>query len=252
MTSRRLHLPRRRHRLPRPGPNLCLLRRGQQGREAPKKLGAFFIDAIFLFENHALGHDMPQTMGTPENSWRQRPISCCTVNSTGFPPIATADAKVLILGSLPGRVSLLQGKYYAQPRNAFWRIIGKVFDIAPDLLYVERTRRLAEERVALWDVCAAAQRPGSLDSAISYSSVIANDFAAFLAAHPKIEHICFNGGKAAELYRRIVLPGLPVEMQSIRTETLPSTSPAHASMPFEEKLSRWSLALLPALAVSER
>lgn len=170
------------------------------------------------------------------------------MTSVGFPPIAAADAKVLVLGSLPGRVSLQRGEYYAQPRNAFWPIVGRLFDIAPGLPYAERTRRLAERRVALWDVCAEAHRPGSLDSAISHSSVVANDFARFLAAHPRIGLVCFNGAKAAELYRRMVFPGLPEAMQGIRTAILPSTSPSHAAMPFEEKLSRWSLILLPALA----
>jgi hypoxanthine-DNA glycosylase len=97
--------------------------------------------------------------------------------------------------------------------------------------------------IALWDVCAAAQRPGSLDAAIVHSSVVPNDFAAFIEAHPDIGLICFNGGKAAELYRRRVLPGLPVTLRAIRTETLPSTSPAHAAMPFEEKLMRWTTVL---------
>lgn len=170
------------------------------------------------------------------------------MNSIGFPPVATADAKVLILGSLPGRVSLLHREYYAQPRNAFWRIIGSLFGIHPDLPYAERVGRLAEHGVALWDVCAEAHRPGSLDSAISHSTVVANDFAAFLAVHPQIGLICFNGAKAAELYRRTVFPGLPRAMQNIRAELLPSTSPAHAAMSFEEKLGRWSLILLPALA----
>jgi hypoxanthine-DNA glycosylase len=88
-------------------------------------------------------------------------------------------------------------------------------------------------------VCAAAQRPGSLDSSIVHSSVVPNDLGAFIASHPDISLICFNGGKAADLYRRLVLPGLPPAARAIRTETLPSTSPAHAAMRFEEKLTRW-------------
>lgn len=170
------------------------------------------------------------------------------MNSAGFPPIAAACAKVLVLGSLPGRVSLQRNEYYAQPRNAFWPIMGELFGIGPALPYAERTRRLAGQRLALWDVCAEAHRPGSLDSAIAPASVVANDFAAFLAAHPQIGLVAFNGAKAAELYRRLVLPGLPVALQGLPSATLPSTSPAHAAMPLPEKLARWSLSLLPALA----
>lgn len=160
--------------------------------------------------------------------------------STGFPPIADAQARVLILGSLPGQVSLRQQQYYAQPRNAFWTLMGRLFGAGPDLPYDERTQRLIQSGVALWDVCAAAHRPGSLDAAIRPDSVVPNDFAPFIAAHPQIRLIAFNGSKAAALYRRMVLPGLPLALQAIRCETLPSTSPAHAAMAPEDKLARWS------------
>ena len=161
--------------------------------------------------------------------------------STGFPPIADAHARVLILGSLPGQESLRQQQYYAQPRNAFWTLMGRLFGAGPDLPYDERTRRLIQSRVALWDVCAAAHRPGSLDASIRPDSVVPNDFAPFIAGHPQIRLIAFNGSKAAELYRRSVQPGLPAALQIIRCETLPSTSPAHASMTLEDKLARWSI-----------
>lgn len=160
-----------------------------------------------------------------------------------FPPLADAHVRVLILGSLPGQVSLQQQQYYAQPQNAFWKIMGRLFGAGPELPYEERVQRLVRNRIALWDICASAHRPGSLDAAIVHSSVVPNDLAAFIAAHPGIGLICFNGGKAAELYRRLVLPGLPATVCPIRYETLPSTSPAHAAMPFEEKLTRWAAVL---------
>ena len=162
---------------------------------------------------------------------------------TGFPPIADAHAKILILGSLPGQVSLQRQQYYAHPHNAFWKIMGHLFAAGPELPYAERAQRLMQNGVALWDVCAAAHRPGSLDAAIVHASVVPNDFAAFMESHPDITLIGFNGGKAADLYRRLVLPGLPAKLRAIRTETLPSTSPAHAAMSFEGKLSRWAAVL---------
>jgi len=165
------------------------------------------------------------------------------MHDQGFPPIADTHARILILGSLPGQVSLQRQQYYAQPQNAFWTIMGRLFDAGPGLSYAERAQRLVRSGIALWDVCAAAQRPGSLDAAIVHSSVVPNDFAAFIETHPHVDLICFNGGKAAELYRRLVLPGLPATFRAIRTETLPSTSPAHAAMPFEEKLTRWAAVL---------
>jgi len=165
------------------------------------------------------------------------------MHAQGFPPIADAHARILILGSLPGQVSLQRQQYYAQPQNAFWKIMGRLFGAGPGLPYANRVQGLVLNGIALWDVCAAAQRPGSLDAAIVHSSVVPNDFAAFVETHPHVELICFNGGKAAELYRRLVLPGLPAAVRAIRTETLPSTSPAHAAMPFEEKLTRWAAVL---------
>lgn len=165
------------------------------------------------------------------------------MHAQGFPPIADAHARILILGSLPGQVSLQRQQYYAQPQNAFWKIMGRLFGAGPELPYEDRAQNLVRNRIALWDLCAAAQRPGSLDAAIVHSSVVPNDFAAFIATHPHVELICFNGGKAADLYRRLVLPDLPAAVRAIRTETLPSTSPAHAAMPFEEKLTRWAAVL---------
>ena len=161
----------------------------------------------------------------------------------GFPPIADAHARVLILGSLPGQVSLQRQQYYAHPHNAFWKIMGRLFGADPELPYAERAQHLMQKGIALWDVCAAAQRPGSLDTAIVHASVVPNDFAAFIESHPDITLIGFNGGKAADLYRRLVLPGLPATCHAIRTETLPSTSPAYAAMTFDDKLARWAAVL---------
>lgn len=167
--------------------------------------------------------------------------------SFGFPPIAAADARVLVLGSLPGRMSLAMQQYYAQPHNAFWKIMGQLLRAGPELPYERRTERLREHGVAVWDVLAAGERAGSLDSAIVSSSIVVNDFAGFFAAHAQVRLVCFNGAKAAEMYRRHVLPGLPAEVARIHATQLPSTSPAHASRTFAEKLSRWSTALAPHL-----
>ena len=159
--------------------------------------------------------------------------------STGFPPITAADARVLILGSLPGQASLARRQYYAQPHNAFWRIMGVLVGAGPDLPYDERARRLMRHRIALWDVCAAARRPGSLDAAIDLGSVVPNDFRDFLERHPAIEQIFTNGSTASRLYTKLVLPRLPEALGAVPLHPLPSTSPAHATLRFEQKLERW-------------
>ena len=158
--------------------------------------------------------------------------------SRGFPPVATAAARVLILGSLPGQASLQAGQYYAHKQNAFWRIMGDLLGAGPALPYAQRLERLGAAGIALWDVIAACERVGSLDSAIVSSSVCANDFPVFFAAHPGIGRVFFNGGAAESGFRRYVLPELSrTDLQLLR---LPSTSPAHATRRYAEKLAAWS------------
>jgi hypoxanthine-DNA glycosylase len=157
-----------------------------------------------------------------------------------FAPISRRDATALILGSLPGRRSLELQQYYAHPHNAFWKLIAAIFTADVALPYAQRTGILTRQRIALWDVLAAAQRPGSLDSSIVPSSAQVNDFQAFFRAHSQIHSVYFNGRKAAELYRRFVLPKVAAEFPDIQYECLPSTSPAHAGMSFAKKLERWS------------
>jgi len=165
------------------------------------------------------------------------------VRSSGFDPIAGPDARVLILGTLPGAASLASGQYYAQPRNAFWPIMGEIAGARPSLAYDRRLERLVERRIALWDVCAHATRPGSADAAIDASSIAPNAVGDFLERHRDVRLVCFNGGRAALLFRRLVLPGLSPQASTIARVTLPSTSAAYASMPFAEKVRLWQTAL---------
>jgi double-stranded uracil-DNA glycosylase len=156
----------------------------------------------------------------------------------GFPPISSPSARVLILGSLPGRLSLERGEYYANPQNSFWKIVGARIPGLPGD-YAGRVRVLTSERIALWDVLAAATRSGSLDADIS-DDAIPNNFRAFFHAHPKIWLIGFNGGTAAKFYERHVLPTLSDQQRAIVRQTLPSTSGAHAGLTFAQKVERWS------------
>jgi TDG/mug DNA glycosylase family protein len=162
------------------------------------------------------------------------------MHSAGFSPVAQADARVLILGTLPGQLSLQMQQYYAQPRNVFWPIMGELVGAHPGLPYQERLQRVIEHGIALWDVCAAATRPGSLDASIDSGTMIANPFDQFFGDHPGIALVCFNGATAEKLYRHHVLPNLP-EPGGIAYKGLPSTSAAHAAMSFAEKLAKWSV-----------
>ena len=166
-----------------------------------------------------------------------RPIT----KDEGFPPLAGNNPAVLVLGSLPGKKSILEQEYYAHPRNAFWKIMGELFGAMPDLPYTERVARLTSQRVAVWDVLHSSSRPGSLDSAIHMPSARCNDFPAFLERHPAITTICFNGKKAADLFAKLAAGPVLRQYPQLQLESLPSTSPAHAAMPFAEKLRRWSI-----------
>jgi TDG/mug DNA glycosylase family protein len=172
--------------------------------------------------------------------------------SVGFPPVADEDARVLVLGSLPGRRSLEAVEYYAQPQNAFWPIMGELCGAGRSLPYAARLARLRASGIALWDVLAAGDREGSLDSAIVATTLVVNEFDAFFAQHRRIELVCFNGRKAEDVFRRRVAPGLHAGGAALAFELLPSTSPAFASLNFEQKLARWSAVLGPKVRAFRR
>lgn len=152
-----------------------------------------------------------------------------------FAPVENPVAQVLILGSMPGKMSLQQAQYYAHPANAFWKIMGELVGAQPELPYPERLERLRATGIALWDVLESCERASSLDAHIRDET--ANDFAAFFARHPHVTQVYFNGGKAEQSFRKFVLgkQALP----PLQLHRLPSTSPAHAGMRYPEKLEAW-------------
>ena len=150
----------------------------------------------------------------------------------GFGPIADSNSRVLILGSMPSEASLAKGEYYGHPQNAFWRLISEILEEPYDSDYEARKAMLLRNHVALWDVVAACEREGSSDAAIK--TVTVNDFASFYTAHQQIRRVCFNGGKAFELYKKHI--GL--SSHGISYDRLGSTSPAHA-VSFQRRLDDW-------------
>ncbi len=153
----------------------------------------------------------------------------------GLPPIIDNRARVLILGSFPSTASLAAQQYYAHPQNQFWRILGAVIgQPLKEMDYPDRIAAVQAAGIAIWDVFASCDRAGSLDSAIQ--NAVPNPLAALQESAPALRRICFNGRMAARRIRE-------VEAMGFAALVLPSTSPAHAGMSFDEKLARWRAAL---------
>lgn len=150
---------------------------------------------------------------------------------SGFPPIADRRSDTLILGSLPGDLSIRAQEYYANPQNAFWRLIG----YSETAGYEEKKQYLRQNGIALWDVLKNAEREGALDSNIKNET--ANAFDAFFADHPAIRRIFFNGQTAQKLFHRHVRQW----ETKFSCTVLPSSSPANAGMNFEQKKEKWAV-----------
>jgi hypoxanthine-DNA glycosylase len=159
-----------------------------------------------------------------------------------FPPISDPASRVLILGSMPGKASLRAKQYYAHPQNAFWRILAALFEFDAAADYELRLAALRAHGVALWDVMKSCTRESSLDSDVIESSIVPNAFPSFFRAHPRIRTVCFNGAKAEQSFQRHALPKLH-GVGDLELYRLPSTSPAHAGMPFAQKLAAWRAVL---------
>jgi TDG/mug DNA glycosylase family protein len=163
----------------------------------------------------------------------------------GLPPIVNPGARTLILGTLPGEESLRRQQYYGHPQNHFWPLIAAFAGAPPPLVYADRIALLTKSGFALWDVLLAAERIGSLDSAIRNSKP--NDFATFFRANPSIDTIAFNGQKARAFFGTHVAEDREIVGRGFRLLVLPSTSPAYVK-PLAEKLQLWHLALADRLA----
>ena len=143
------------------------------------------------------------------------------------------DTRVLVLGSLPGEKSLADQRYYAHPQNRFWHLIGAVIghDLA-GLDYDDRLAALLAAKVGLWDTVASAHRRGSLDASIRDAEPTA--LLDLCQSLPQLRAVGFNGKTSARI-------GMPQLADSgLALIPLPSSSPAHASMPMAEKEKLWS------------
>jgi double-stranded uracil-DNA glycosylase len=165
-----------------------------------------------------------------------------------LPPVGAINPRLLILGTMPGPVSLRKQEYYGHPQNAFWRIMGDLFGTDPALPYKTRIGILASYDIALFDTLQSCVRSGSADGDMRQQ--VPNDFSQFFERRMRVAHIFFDGAVAFATFRKVILPTLkcvPFQMTG-----LPSTSPRYASMTYLQKLIAWravqDVALQPAKA----
>jgi len=157
---------------------------------------------------------------------------------TSFLPIIDKNTTRIVVGTMPSVDSLRFSQYYGHPRNQFWKIFFSIFEggRAP-LDYEDKTNTAKQHGVGLWDVLATCERKGSLDSNISDERF--NDFLALLKEYPGVRMLIFNGQNSSKYFRKVFgqIPGVEYRI-------MPSTSPAHASLNFEQKLTEWKSVLL--------
>ncbi|GBF29855.1 hypothetical protein MnTg03_01431 [bacterium MnTg03] len=155
-----------------------------------------------------------------------------------FEPIVGRDPHIVILGSMPGVISLQAVQYYANPRNAFWAIIAELFGIDMDCSYASRVRQISQLPLILWDTLKACHRQGSLDSKILGQQIEANNITGLVEQHSSLRVIAFNGATSAKFFNQLEKHRLPANHR-LALIKLPSTSPANAAMNFEQKLAAW-------------
>jgi TDG/mug DNA glycosylase family protein len=167
-----------------------------------------------------------------------------------FPPQVGEHCRVLVLGTVPSRRSLELRQSYGHRQNLFWPFMGELFDAGPELPYAVRIARLHSRGIGIWDVYEQVERPGSLDASIVRASEVPNAIPDLLGRYPTIRAIALNGGKAAEGFRRHIAPAIAAQgIEGIDILALPSTSPANASIPRDEKFRRWQILRSYAAAI---
>ncbi len=138
---------------------------------------------------------------------------------------------------MPSVASLEKQQYYGHPRNAFWPLIAELLEFELSEDYTANVEQAKEHGIAIWDVIGECKRPGSLDSAIVKGSERMNPIPQLLRKHTRLKRIALNGGTAAQLFKRHILP--KIDASNVTVFTLPSTSPANARMNFQTKCEAW-------------
>ena len=149
-----------------------------------------------------------------------------------FKPVYDSESLILILGTFPSPQSRINGFFYGNPRNRFWKILSILVNSneVPKSID-EKIRFLLKNRIAVWDTVQSCDIKGANDSSIK--NIIPTDLNSIIYSS-KIKRIYANGNKAFQIYMKYCY--------SITNKTiirLPSTSPANMSYSFEKLLYFW-------------
>jgi len=197
------------------------------------------------FSSSSMSEDAPREPPDARENAPQNRLNDALLR--GFPPAGAVDPGdeplFLILGSFPSVQSLERKEYYGNPRNHFWIILSSCFGLPEPRSYAEKLEFLKRCRIALWDVFALCERPGSLDRDIVRA--VPNPVASLLERFPTIRNIGANGaasttgflkefvrergGLLARTGESLVWSPSTCPGRSIRLVRLPSTSPVPTS-----------------------
>lgn len=185
------------------------------------------------------------TLGACNDEGMREPSSPVTTSlrdsndlCVGLPAMCAADARVLVLGSMPGSASLQQARYYAHPRNRFWPLMAELAGVAPALSYGERLAALQQAGIGLWDVIGQCRRTGSLDADIVRGSEVPNALPSLIAGLPGLHLVACNGATAYRAFQRFIIPQLSAPPRWT-VLSLPSTSPANAAFSLDRLRAAW-------------
>ena len=135
------------------------------------------------------------------------------------------------------------------PQNRFWKVVPAVFgeklqfsnvdaknpDLKP-LAIQERQDFLLRHKIALWDVLSSCDINGASDASIK--NALPNDFTKILTGS-KITKVFCTGKTAYNLWNKFCAEKYETQF-NLKTECLPSTSPANAAWTFERLVEAYS------------
>ena len=151
----------------------------------------------------------------------------------GFSAVVDENTEILILGSLPGDVSIRKHQYYGHPGNDFWRLLGRAIgENLQEMDYKSRLETLKQHRIGLWDVYEAGNREGSEDTKIR--NEVINQFSILKDLAPNLKMVLFNGKKSGK-YEPLL------KKMGYDTKVLPSSSGANRRF-LEKRESDWEIA----------